>query len=468
MVQKLFAEREPTPSDLLIDAGAGTGPFIEGVLRYCDSRKIAPPRIVGAELNPALIAEGRATLAKWGAAEALPRPIDYLTEVLGPADFIIGNPPYVSITGLDEAEKARYRGQGFASAVQRFDLYLLFFEQSIVRNLKPGGRLVFITPEKFAHVHTAAPLRRLLTSKARIEEIEHVGEETFEGLVTYPAITTITNASPGPRHETLVRFRDGTSRRVRLPTDGRAWTGTMHGAEAETTGLTLGDVCIRVSAGVATGADQVWVMSQAEMRRSYPDLLPYAFPTISGRQLALTGFTEGDRVAKTTDFMLIPYDREGAPIPAERLHPTLSGYLRLHEQTLRARTHLRSERTTKQGKIAKERPLHRFHDSVPFGDMLHPKILCKDITPQPKFWADEDGSLVPRHTVYYAVPIPELVRFDALLAWLNGEESGAWLRAHAQRAANGFLRLQSKVLERLPVPDNLLTETRPRARQARL
>jgi hypothetical protein len=47
---------------------------------------------------------------------------------------------------------------------------------------------VFITPEKFLYVETAAPLRRLL-SGVDIEEIELANEETFVGLVTYAGPT---------------------------------------------------------------------------------------------------------------------------------------------------------------------------------------------------------------------------------------------------------------------------------------
>jgi len=69
--------------------------------------------------------------------------------------------------------------------------------------------MVFITPEKFLYVETAEPLRRLL-SRVEIEEIELLDEQSFDGLVTYPTITTVTNRPPtGP---TLVRMRDRTER----------------------------------------------------------------------------------------------------------------------------------------------------------------------------------------------------------------------------------------------------------------
>ena len=42
-----------------------------------------------------------------------------------------------------------------------------------------------------------------------------------------------------------------------------------------------------------------------------------------------------------------------------------------------------------------------------------------------------------------------------LCEYLNSPEVAKWLMAHCQRAANGFLRLQSHVLKALPLPQAL-------------
>ena len=43
---------------------------------------------------------------------------------------------------------------------------------------------------------------------------------------------------------------------------------------------------------------------------------------------------------------------------------------------------------------------------------------------------------------------------------LNSEEVGRWLIAHTQMAANDFIRLQSSVLKKLPVPLKLLNQSK--------
>jgi hypothetical protein len=56
--------------------------------------------------------------------------------------------------------------------------------------------------------------------------------------------------------------------------------------------------------------------------------------------------------------------------------------------------------------------------------------------------------------VYYILPHKN-VNVNELADYLNSEGSRRWLAAHCQRAANDYLRLQSAVVRRLPVPVEL-------------
>jgi len=85
-------------------------------------------------------------------------------------------------------------------------------------------------------------------------------------------------------------------------------------------------------------------------------------------------------------------------------------------------------------------------------DILQPKIVCKDVANVPRFWTDEKGDVVPRHSVYYIIPEDD-VDINELREYLNSDDAQVWIEAHCQRAHNGYLRLQSKVLKDLPVPE---------------
>jgi hypothetical protein len=124
----------------------------------------------------------------------------------------------------------------------------------------------------------------------------------------------------------------------------------------------------------------------------------------------------------------------------------------------------------------KHKPWYAFHETPPLRDILRPKILCKDIGETPQFWVDRSGQVVPRHSVYYVVP-REAAAIDVIAAHLRSPAARKWLTQHCQRAAKGFLRLQSRALQRLPLPEDVaqaaacgrpVLRSRSRSRQAEL
>ncbi len=440
MVSRLFRGRPPEPSDNLLDPGCGTGVFLAGVIRWCRETGRALPQMVGIESEPGRAREARAQFCSTDGIQI--RHGDFLTGAIEPFDFVIGNPPYVSIYSLSEEEKRGYR-VAYETARGRFDLYLLFFERAL-KCLKPGGRMVFITPEKFLYVETASPLRRLL-GRVQIEEIEFMDEESFDGLVTYPTITTIANRPPSGA--TLVRMRDGTQRSCRLD-GGGSWMPIIRGGSAErSSGGTLRDICLRVSCGVATGADDVFVRRADTLER---ELAAFALPTIAGRELT----KPGEIRSHSAYVMLVPYTKEGSLLAERDLGP-LGRYLSRKRERLTQRT------------CTRRKPWYAFHETPPLPDVLRPKILCKDITEKPYFWIDREGSLVPRHSVYYIVPA-DTGLIERLCDYLNSPEAGRWLAEHCQRAANGFLRLQSNILKEMPIPDDLARSRRRKSASRQL
>lgn len=428
MVDRLFQSKPPSKNSYVLDPGCATGAFIAGVIRWCEDRKLAIPRIVGIDSDSRHLREARGKFAQYPSVEV--RHADFLSNRPPKFDYVIGNPPYVPITALNEKEKARYRSS-FDTARGRFDLYLLFFEQAL-NCLAPGGRLAFITPEKFLYVDTAEPLRILLATK-RVEEILLLDEKTFGDLVTYPTVTVLSNLPPDGN--TKIQPRTGAKVAVQLVPDGRSWMPTIHGDDGRVAGPLLEDICVRISCGVATGADSVFV----QKTKLLPALLrPFAYTTISGRELC----SEGPDLT-TTYSMLIPYSLDGVLL-AERKLGALRSYLSEPTRILQLRN-----RTCVQRK-----PWYAFHETPPLSEILRPKILCKDITARPMFWIDRTGDLVPRHSVYYIVPRdPDRIR--DLCDYLNSDYVSEWLKAHCQRAANDYLRLQSAILKRLPIPDSL-------------
>lgn len=426
MTEKLFSGDTPKSGDRILYPGLGSGPFVAAVERFCDDHDCPVPQGIGVEQNPELATESKKQHSD-RAVEVLER--NFLTETDGLSEFeyVIGNPPYVPIEGLSEDEKDTYK-RAFDTAIGRFDLYMLFFEQAI-ELLADGGKLVFVTPEKYEYVGSGSALRKLLASN-HIEEIEHVAEDSFGELLTYPAITTVRSSTPG---ETTIKLRDGDSHEIKLSNDGESWAPSIRGGIPEmSTGVTLDDVTQRVSCGVATGADSLFVQDEDEVS---PQLIDngWTYPTTSGRQLLSNDGPVSDQV------MICPYDEHGNLCPEDELG-VYGDWAEINRERLEDRSC-----------VTKGKPWYSMHENPPMEDILQPKILTKDVTEVPEFWADKSGDIVPRHSVYYIIPKTD-VDIDQLLEYLNSDTAKTWIEAHAQKAHNDYYRMQSTVLKDLPVP----------------
>jgi len=430
MVEKLFDTTPPEPYDSILDPGCGRGAFIEGIIRWCGKNNYAVPQIIGIDSDPKHVAIAKEKFSEFFSVQI--RHEDFLLQNPGKFHFIIGNPPYVPITGLTEQEKNEYRSR-FHSATGRFDLYFLFFEQAL-RSLGQNGKLVFITPEKYLSVKSASNLRKIF-SDYQIEEIDLLHEQSFGNLATYPAVTTINRVKT--IKPTKFVFRNGIIKTVQLPNNGASAFPAIFGEIKKKPGYcTLEEICLRVSCGVATGADAVYVHN----KRDIPiHLKKYTSPTITGKDLSFNSLE-----VRSDLEMIIPYDQNGKIIPEKNLG-LLKKFLLVPKNY---------SRLTKRTCTAKK-PWYAFHENPPLAHILQQKILCKDITETPFFRIDHSGEIVPSHSVYYIIPKnPE--HLTNLNEYLNSAEVRTWLEAHCQRAANGFLRLQSTILKQIPIPFSIL------------
>ena len=437
MVGLLFGGKEVGSGERLLDPGCGTGAFIKGVLRWSAAARSQLPRITGIELDRQLALEATSQFRRNPLVSVIEG--DFLR--VKPSEryhYIIGNPPYVSILGLEEREKARYKTM-FRTATGRFDLYMLFFERAL-QVLEPGGRLVFVTPEKFAYVDSASSLRELIGAHD-VRRLELLPEDTFGDLVTYPLVTVVEKGEGG--RTTRIVSREGTEKAARLPRGGASWGPLLNGSGRESSPGQMTDVlagvCDRVSCGIATGADRVFVFERTELPT---DFHQFAWPTVAGRDLDASR-----ALIATHSVMLVPYDANGTLIPLEHLG-AFGQYLTRPEVSAKL-----MKRT-----CVTRKPWYAFHETPSMRQIQRPKILCKDIARRPAFWLDRSGATAPRHSTYYIVPKDESI-LEPLCEYLNGRQAHDWLVENCQRAANGFIRTQSNVLKRLPIPSELVTDT---------
>ena len=445
MVTKLFEGEVIKPTSRALDAGCGLGVFIEAIIAWCKLRNQQLPEIMGIEIDPQLAEQAARRFSRVSEVKIVHG--DFLTinekQLGGKFEYIISNPPYISYERIEPKKRDLYR-RIFRAAKGRFDLYMLFFERAI-ELLRPGGRLVFITPEKYLYVISARNLRRILAEQ-QIEEIELIHEDTFEGVLAYPTIAVIRKVPP--QRPTVLKLRDTSTLKVTLPRDGFSWLARAQTDALSTTSNaqrhTLKDIALRISAGIATGRDGVFVRSKTSFPR---EVEKYAYPTLSGSELS--AFKPGEVIdySKLKNVMLVPYSHEGRLLSEKEATPLIK-YLAKWRDVLESRYAVKSG----------NKKWFAFHENPPLKDIFRPKIVWADIAREPAFYIDAKGQIIPRHTVYYLVPLNSKI-IPQLIKYLNSREAKKWLMARCQRAANGYIRLQSHVLKELPIPEDFLKAT---------
>ena len=117
----------------------------------------------------------------------------------GGFDLVIGNPPYVRMELLKALKP--YLETRYEVVSDRADLYCYFYERGL-RLLKPGGRLGYISSNKFFKTRSSKPLREYLLREATIESVVDFGDlQVFEGVTTYPAIVILRRSAAPQEHE---------------------------------------------------------------------------------------------------------------------------------------------------------------------------------------------------------------------------------------------------------------------------
>lgn len=437
MVDKLFRGKPPSSTSRVLDAGCGRGVFIRAVIDWCRMRGVELPEIVGVEIDYELVREAQTRFRGYRNVRIVQGDFLLLSKAdLGVFDYVIGNPPYISYEKMDEHKRKLYKKM-FRTAIGRFDLYMLFFEKAL-ELLKSGGRLVFITPEKYLYVLSARELRKVLV-QYHVEEIELVSENAFGNILAYPAITVLNKTEHG---RTKLVLRNGRTLLVELPMDGSSWLYAI-GPSTRQHRYRLRDIALRISAGIATGRDKVFIVPRSLLPE---ELKPYAFPTISGSELSK--FKPGETINpnQLSNMIIVPYDRKGKLLDEDKAKPILQ-YLSKWRKELEERHVVR----------LKKKKWYAFHEDPPMQLILRPKILWSDLAREPAFYADTQGIIIPRHSVYYLVPKnPKII--PKLLQYLNNDIVKEWVKCCCQKAANGYIRLQSHILKELPIPDELYEE----------
>jgi len=121
-------------------------------------------------------------------------------------DFLVGNPPYVRVQMLDEAQKNYYKST-YESATGKFDLYILFIERGI-KWLKNDGKFGFITSNKFIQASYGIDIRNFILKSTVISQFIDFGDTgVFKDATNYPCIFILEKDSTKQKTCNYVRVK---------------------------------------------------------------------------------------------------------------------------------------------------------------------------------------------------------------------------------------------------------------------
>lgn len=375
-----------------------------------------------------------------------------------PADVVIGNPPYIRYDDLADAIVSLYRG-AWPTMQGRGDIYIGFFERSL-RMLKPDGKVGFICADRWMRNAYGAALRKLVASRYAVEHVWSMHDvDAFEEQVSaYPAITVLgnhaqgavvvadTNASFGASSAAALTLAvgnkeftqfSGTGVRAHLlphwfenddfwPTGSPARLALLENLNDRFEPLHDLATGTKVSIGVATGADKVYVTRDAALVE--PDrMLPLAM-----REDLMSGTFQWQG-----NYLVNPWADDGSLVSLAD-HPRMSTYLSGHP-------------ALKERHVAKQSPgsWYRTIDKVQAKLTGRPKLLLQDMKAHihPVL---EPGGCYPHHNLYYVVS--DTWDMEVLGGLLLSKIAQAFIEAYCVRMNGGTLRFQAQYLKRIRVP----------------
>lgn len=389
------------------------------------------------------------------------------------ADFAVGNPPYVRLEDLDKTVLAEYR-QRWSTMKGRSDLYVGFIHRMLAM-LNTDGRVGIICADRWQRNSYGKELRVFISSDYAVEHnwVMH-GVNAFEtGVAAYPAITVLkksvqcstviaeANKSFGESeakaliawtqqesaaivHEAYRAFREdswvvggnpwptGSVARLRVLADLKHRLPPLEDPETGT----------KLSIGVATGNDEVYIRTSADIEHER------LLPLVMADDLATGTFQWGGR------YLINPWVEEKL-VDLEKFDK-LRSFFEHHKLSIVDRY------------VVRNGPANQWFRTI---DRVNSKI-----TSQPKLVLPELKSSIhpvlvpagyyPHHNVYYIVS--EKWDLEVLGGLLLSRVAQAFIEAYCVRMRNDTLRFQAQYLRhiRVPAPNSLSHSLKEALREA--
>lgn len=504
VAERLVRVAEPPPDGFrILDPSCGEGELLLAIADLLPDSVLQKSELIGVETDPIALRTARRRLENLPVKNLVLEQLDFLdfcmenrTQLtlfnlsyqcsLGkPVDIIIANPPYVR-TQILGAKKSQELAERFGLA-GRVDLYHAFLI-GMTECLVPGGYLGVITSNRFLTTQTGASVRRYLSSKYDILEIVDLGDTKLFDAAVLPSVFI------GRRRSERCVERTRSGRFLRIyecdsSQDDIPVSSVFDALRMEKTGaykvnnrsfrITVGPLTLpktpqepwammtdeecrwietvqqgakyrvsdffKVRVGVKTTADEVfirkdWATLPEEIRPEEELLYPLLSAEDAAKWRPVSASCTGKKILYTHR---VRFGKREA-IPLEE-YPKAAAYLNEHRTRLERRSYvLQAKRNWYEIWVPQDPDAWK-----------RPKIVFPDISPEPKFFFDDQGCVVDGNC--YWICCEDEQDLDLLFLVQGVANSRLMTRYHDLAFNNklyaGRRRYLTQYIEQYPIPD---------------
>ncbi|MGQ3411415.1 Eco57I restriction-modification methylase domain-containing protein [Natrinema sp. LN54] len=387
-------------------------------------------------------------------------------------DFIVGNPPYIKNSEIKPEIDDIYRSE-YETAKGKYDLYSVFFERGIDL-LNNGGKFGFVTPDRFFRADYGEPLRSKILSDTHIKALIDLEDDPFPKVDAYPVITIFEKEDKSfPRYQVdnsfyyctaetddlseisvfdqdLVHFDNGMDcvEYNQSDLDQSAWD--LQKPEIKKVKSALEDKLIRfdklpidIRAGIATAADDVFIINKQTANKLEDDIL---VPVIRGRDVQ-KGSTSWD-----DSYIINPYRHDKSVVNISE-YPKTKSYLSKYKSKLEDRYCVRE----------RNKRWYETHDTIDYNQETKRRIITPDVTSDNRF-AIVEGSISHNtcYSIYYEGDL------ELLIGYLNSSVFRYLLKSSMPEIRTGYWRQMKRDLKQIPVIDPSIYTAEQRDEMIRL
>lgn len=449
----LAAEELQQAPACVVDPGAGVGAFT-----LAAARRWPQARVLAIDINVVTLGLLAARIAfemevdpedspeLTGIELVLGDYLDELPEIFssrtnsGPT-LALGNPPYTRIQELSDQEKRRAANLSATVAPTGHANLAVLFQGATFAHMRENDVSCMVLPGSLSYTHASKGLREALWNSRRSVSIARTPATTraFAGRSVQAAVLLIGAerkkrdplrlARVGVEGEGVQVLESWKQSRLDAEPENWFWSEGSRRKTAEDPGRSLLSAIAEVRRGVATGANELFFLTDADAEDIPEDVLVPALPSIRGF---------GDDVLTKTNHQALEGRRWLLAIPPDyQLDGPLLDRIRRFEPEVKAR-HLPSKR----------KPWYSITD------LFRPQIM---ISPLSKFEFRvilNEAEAVPSNNLF-GISLKNGGDPAALASWLRSKEGQGRLRKLSRRYHGGSYKLEPGSLRAVEVPENL-------------